>query len=130
MHILVVEDDKVEQKNAEKALNVLFPDSKIVFASNYNQASVWFDKVDLIITDLMFPDHEKAKTLKPNGLGIIVRAIEKKIPFVLCTLATHEEWGSYIKIVLNYLEKMAGVKIPVIADKNWNKAVLEAKKLL
>lgn len=105
----------------------------VMRARNLTEAKNGFDQMDRfitvfpkagILTDLMFPG--TTGIMQANGVEVLLTAIEKKLPVVMCSDTNHHDVG-----FVPLLAKMLGPahpsgKIPVILDrKDWDKAVSE-----
>lgn len=83
-----------------------------------------------VITDLMFPGGP-GKSVQANGIEVMLIAIERKIPVVVCSDTDHHEVGFVPRLATVLAPLHPSGKIPVILDtKDWNKAVLELVALL
>lgn len=76
-----------------------------------------------VITDLMFPSDVEKNTEEPNGLVIIAKCIEEKLPVVVCSDTDHHDigWLRPLFPILGQAHPLGN--IPVILDKkDWEKA--------
>jgi predicted Fe-Mo cluster-binding NifX family protein len=129
--ILVVEDKTEEQKKAKEA--VVGSGFKIVIASTLSDAErlmgMLKDKISGIITDIHFPEQEDGKENNPCGIAVIVLAIQKNIPVVVCSDINSHSAG-YLETVVRGLEKFAGRKIPFVMNrKNWDESLDKLKEI-
>lgn len=147
--ILVIEDDKEEQKRAKEAIES--DGYKIVIAENYRSFKELYDSlkdiVSGIITDLHFPDGEEKSSvpfekviensfkgtveappqMQPIGLAVVIQVIQTHIPIVICSNIDGHRVG-YMRDVINGLSKIIGNYLPLITisatgEKDWKKAL-------
>ena len=110
----------------------------IITARNLNEAMEGFKKIDEfriafqkvgIITDLMFPG--KTGNIQANGIEIILLAIEKSMPVVVCSDTDHHDVGFMSSLARTLGPLHPNGRIPVILDKkDWEKAVAELIHIL
>lgn len=111
----------------------------IMTAVNLNEAKKGLEKISGfsnifptvgVITDLMFPGGPGG-SVQANGIEVMLIAIERKIPVVVCSDTDHHEVGFVPRLATVLAPLHPSGKIPVILDtKDWNKAVLELVALL
>ena len=110
----------------------------ILTVRNLNEAMEGFKKIDEfklvfqkvgIITDLMFPG--KTGNIQANGIEIILLAIEKSMPVVVCSDTDHHDVGFMSSLARTLGPLHPNGRIPVILDKkDWEKAVTEVVDML
>lgn len=135
--ILLVEDTPTEMAKAKIAAdNAGF---KFVSGTTLEDAQRMMkalgNTISGIITDLHFCESSyedpRNNPNAPCGLAVVVEAIERKIPVVICSDVDHH-FAAYVTKIVRALEKSSAFgPIPFVMDsKNWEKAITELKPLL
>ena len=79
-------------------------------------------EVEVIVTDLHFPQKDGGDPNKPSGLAVVAEAVKRKIPVSVCTDADHHD-AKYVEVVVATLSSFHIKPIGVIwRGKDWTAA--------
>ena len=132
--IILIVEDLIEEQKIAKSVAVENGFGVVMTATLEDAFRLWKnlgDKIVGIVTDLHFPEKENGTdAANPNGLAVIIEAITKNVPVVVCSNINHH-YAEYLKVVISGLEKLSGKRIPFTMDrKDWSIAITELKKII
>lgn len=127
--ILLIEDSVKEIQKA-KSIFENHLETQLVIATTLYDAirilNMLSGDLSGVITDLYFPRKEGGVATMPQGLVIVVEAVNRKLPLVVCSSQSNHD-ADYLKIVIGALCKNHSYGLA--RNKDWEEARLLIEKM-